>query len=296
MEGRGAIDACTLLLCCHSLLLSFFTRSFSSPLCSKYYSSNSSTYEKNGTIFEIMYGSGPVSGFMSKDNLNMGGLVVKAQEFAEVDVVAGLGMAFLVGKFDGILGMGFNSISVGGVPTVFNNLMDQGLVNSTMFSFFLGAEDGAVGELTLGGYNPQHFEGELTWIPLTSRTYWQTNLNALLLGGQRVSNATKVILDTGTSILAGPSAEVAQIAAAVGATPFPLNPRQFLIDCDLVPSLPPLVVVMGGQKFTLDGEDCQTTTQQPCAAAAAAAAAAAVAAAAAGAHSNGIRCGGSSAI
>jgi len=175
-----------------SLRLHFsFRFSASFRFFSKYYSSNSSTYEKNGTIFEIMYGSGPVSGFMSKDNLDIGGLVV-SQEFAEIDVVAGLGMAFLIGKFDGILGMGFNSISVNNVPTVFNNLMDQGLINSTMFSFFLGAEDGAVGELTLGGYNPQHFEGELTWIPLTSRTYWQTELTALLLGSQRVSNATKV--------------------------------------------------------------------------------------------------------
>ena len=42
--------------------------------------------------------------------------------------------------------------SVHGIPTVFNNLMDQGLINSTMFSFFLSATDGSQGELTLGGY------------------------------------------------------------------------------------------------------------------------------------------------
>jgi saccharopepsin len=71
---------------------------------------NSTTYHKNGSVFEIMYGSGPVSGFLSYDDVNFGGLVAKQQEFAEVNVVSGLGLAFLVGKFDGILGMAFDSI------------------------------------------------------------------------------------------------------------------------------------------------------------------------------------------
>lgn len=39
----------------------------------KYSSAKSSTYVANGTSFDIMYGSGPVSGFQSIDNLNMGG-------------------------------------------------------------------------------------------------------------------------------------------------------------------------------------------------------------------------------
>eukprot|EP01031_Cornospumella_fuschlensis_P019470 gene19470-23862_t len=40
----------------------------------KYNSAASSTYKANGTVFNIEYGSGPVSGFQSVDNLNMGGL------------------------------------------------------------------------------------------------------------------------------------------------------------------------------------------------------------------------------
>jgi hypothetical protein len=48
----------------------------------KYDSSKSSSYIANGTSFDIMYGSGPVSGYQSIDNMNMGSLIVSKQEFA----------------------------------------------------------------------------------------------------------------------------------------------------------------------------------------------------------------------
>ena len=50
---------------------------------------------------------------------------VKNQLFAEIQDVSGLGPAFSIGKFDGIVGMGWNQISVLGIPTVFNNAITQ---------------------------------------------------------------------------------------------------------------------------------------------------------------------------
>jgi len=96
---------------------------------------------------------------------------------AEINVVSGLGLAFLIGHFDGILGMAFETISVDSIPTVYDNMLRQGLVNSTQFGFYLGATDGAQGELTLGGYNRDHFHGELSWVPLIFRTYWANCVN-----------------------------------------------------------------------------------------------------------------------
>jgi hypothetical protein len=96
----------------------------------KYDSSKSSTYIANGTTFHIEYGSGPVSGYESMDALNMGGLVVPDQIFAEVTDVSGLGAAYKMGKFDGILGLAFPVLSVNKVPTAFQNLITHGLVTN----------------------------------------------------------------------------------------------------------------------------------------------------------------------
>jgi len=230
----------------------------------EYNSTLSSTYIKNGSTFSIDYVSGPVSGFLSVDTVTLGGLAIKQQKFAEINVVTGLGLAYDLGKFDGILGMAFQSISVDNIPTVYDNMETQGLVDSSMFGLFLGATDGAVGELMLGGYDSTHFSGELSWVPLISESYWEVELDGLSLGGQRMTNATKAVLDSGTSILAGPSSDVAALAAKCGATPFPLRPSEYLIDCTLVPNLPVIAVILGGVQFTLTGAEYVLNVEGVC--------------------------------
>lgn len=54
-------------------------------------------------------------------------------------------------------------------------MVDQGLVNETVFSFWLNrdtnAEEG--GELVFGGVDPKHFKGEHTFTPVPHKGYWQ---------------------------------------------------------------------------------------------------------------------------
>merc|ERR1719326_1601342 len=64
----------------------------------KYNSAKSSTYVKNGTAFNIRYGSGPVSGIWSNDKVTLGNLEVPKQPFAEVENAKGLGLAYGVGN------------------------------------------------------------------------------------------------------------------------------------------------------------------------------------------------------
>lgn len=66
-----------------------------------------------------------MQGYFSQDSVALGGLTIEGQVFAEITDASGLGAAYKAGHFDGILGLGFDSISVGHVPTPFYNLVEQ---------------------------------------------------------------------------------------------------------------------------------------------------------------------------
>jgi Eukaryotic aspartyl protease len=139
----------------------------------KYDHQVSSTYQQDGQDFEIMYGSGSVSGFFSGDDVILADdLVIEGQRFAEIQDAGGLGIAYSLGKFDGILGLGFTSISIDGTTTPFENLIRQNKVDQPIFAFYLG--DNAPGELTFGGYDSSKFHGELQYVKVRNKAQWDT--------------------------------------------------------------------------------------------------------------------------
>lgn len=175
-------------------------------LHNKYDSSSSSTHKKNGSDFEIRYGSGSLSGFVSQDLLTIGGLQIKKQDFAEATNEPGLAFAF--GRFDGILGLGYNTISVNGIVPPFYNMLDQGLLDQGVFAFYLGdtAKDEAGSEVMFGGVNQDHYKGRLTKLPLRRKAYWEVGLDGISFGKESATlERTGAILDTGTSLITLPS-------------------------------------------------------------------------------------------
>ena len=176
-------------------------------LHTKYDSSASSTYKANGSEFEIRYGSGSLSGFISNDNVQIGDLKIKNQDFAEATSEPGLAFAF--GRFDGIMGLGYDTISVNKIVPPFYNMLDQGMLDEPLFAFYLGNTnngDGDESEATFGGVNPDHYTGKMVKIPLRRKAYWEVDLDAIAFGDATAQLAdTGVILDTGTSLIALPS-------------------------------------------------------------------------------------------
>jgi len=223
----------------------------------RYDHTKSSSYKANGTIFNILYGSGPVSGFFSADTMDLGnGFTVDDYTFAEVNNTKGLGLGFKIGKFDGILGLGWDRIAVNHVKTPFQAVIDGGLVEDQSFSFYLG--NNSVSELVLGGVDPKHYTGEFTNIPLKSEDYWRIGLQGVSVDGTSVdSTTTSAIVDSGTSLLAGPSAVVTKLAKALGAKqvlPFPPFNKEWIIDCAAVEGKK-LSFNLNGKEFVLEGQD-----------------------------------------
>lgn len=71
---------------------------------------SSSTYVPNGEAFYIQYGSGPVSGYLSQDSVNIAGITVANQTFAEVTDVSGLGLAYSFASWSGLCGASCHTI------------------------------------------------------------------------------------------------------------------------------------------------------------------------------------------
>ncbi|KAJ5989447.1 hypothetical protein N7481_004657 [Penicillium waksmanii] len=232
-------------------------------LHSKYDSSSSSTYKKNGTEFAIKYGSGSLSGFVSQDTLKIGDLSVEKQDFAEATEEPGLAFAF--GRFDGILGLGYDTISVNKmVPPVYN-MLNQGLLDEPVFAFYLGDanKEGDNSEATFGGVDKDHYTGELVKIPLRRKAYWEVDLDAITFGDSTAElDNTGVILDTGTSLIALPSTLAELLNKEIGAKKSFTG--QYTVECSARDSLPQLTFTLSGHNFTIGPYDYILEVQGSC--------------------------------
>jgi len=153
------------------------------------------------------------------------------------------GVSFLASKFDGILGMAFQNISADYTPTVFMNMIAQNLVPTPSFSFFLSAGPGQNGStLVLGGIDPQFNTTAFNYVPLINDTYWIVEMDRLGLGNNDYSRPNMAaIIDTGTSVIVGPTDWFLEVTANL-----PLK-----LDCNNTSSYPDFVVTLGGVEYTI---------------------------------------------
>uniref|UniRef100_A0A8C3IX49 pepsin A n=1 Tax=Chrysemys picta bellii TaxID=8478 RepID=A0A8C3IX49_CHRPI len=206
----------------------------------KFNPSDSSTYEATNESLSIQYGSGSMTGFLAYDTI--GGIVDTKQIFGLSETEPGT--AFEYSEFDGILGLAFPSIASSGATPVFDNMMNEGLVSQDLFSVYLSSDEQSGSFVMFGGIDSSYYSGSLNWIPLSAETYWEITMDSITMNGETIacSSGCQAIIDTGTSLLAGPSTGISNIESYIGAS-------DGTISCSAMSSLPNIVFNINGIEF-----------------------------------------------
>ncbi|KIM26783.1 hypothetical protein M408DRAFT_177621 [Serendipita vermifera MAFF 305830] len=178
----------------------------------KYNPSSSSTSKALGKSFSLAYGDGStVSGKQYKDTVKIAGLTSTSQTLGSATQYSD-GFSSANFPADGLMGMGFQSISEYNAPPVFQSLVSQGQTSSGVFAFKL-AQSGS--ELTVGGLNSALYSGSPTYTPVTQEGYWQIQFSSLKVGSTSVVGSTSAIVDSGTTLVIGSTSGVKAFYAKI---------------------------------------------------------------------------------
>jgi len=212
----------------------------------------SHTFEALNHTFAIEYGSGAVRGTYCRDRVDIGGLSLPNFTFAVANDTSGL-RGFEQWGFDGVLGLGFRSITVSDTPTVLESLFALNQLDDPVFGFYLG--DQTDGQLVLGGVDPEHVAGNFTFVNVTDTGFWSVHLEAVRLrrpDSMKLTASRHAIIDSGTSLVVGPTREVKAIAAMLGLTE---DSGVYYVSCYEVVEMPSITFTFGGKEFELSARD-----------------------------------------
>ncbi|XP_032078113.1 pepsin A-like [Thamnophis elegans] len=222
----------------------------SSPACSNHHKFNpqqSSTFQSTSQSVSITYGTGSMTGFLGYDTVQVGGIQVSNQIFGLSQSEPGTFLYY--SPFDGILGLAYPRLSASGATPVFDNMMSEGLVSQDLFSVFLSADDQSGSFVMFGGIDSSYYTGSLNWVPLSAELYWQITVDSITLNGQVIacSGGCQAIVDTGTSLLAGPPNGIASIQNYIGASQN--SNGQYMINCNAINELADIVFTINGIEY-----------------------------------------------
>jgi len=193
----------------------------------------------------ITFGTGEITGDCFSDKIcvgtacSVGALIVSTEE--SVQPFASFG-------FDGVLGLARTSMAQGGAFSMMERLGVNHALHEAMFAVFLSDSDLEESEVTFGGYKEEHMASELFWVDVQqSSGYWEVEIDDITFDTkpQRLCRNCKVAVDTGTSMLAGPTDVINKLSLK-------LNVKD---DCSNYDSLPKLGFIVGNRILDLSPKE-----------------------------------------
>ncbi|GFN96189.1 cathepsin-d [Plakobranchus ocellatus] len=223
----------------------------------KYNGTSSTSYKYVGEAISINYEFASVTGYLSEDTVTIAGKPVRGQVFIEAMHQSD---ALSQNVADGVLGLGFSTLSVAKTPTIIDNMVEQNLLAAPVFSFYLNrkATIGSESMLTLGGTNPAFYKGDFTFIDVSRAKFWQLQMDRVKVGNRAdfyCKQGCPAIVDSGSSVIIGPMEETNDLNKRLGGWEVPQIPGMFTISCSGKTRRPKIEFIFNGKSFSLSGEE-----------------------------------------
>lgn len=198
-------------------------------------------------VVTITFGTGEMSGVYVRDNICLGNGDICCQ----ANFVAATEESdepFSLVPFDGILGLSLPQMAEGPSFSVLDRLAESGVLESSLFGVYFG-NDGEQSEITFGSFKKELMATEMFWSPVTVAGYWQVAMDDITIDNKKLDLCShqkcQVAVDTGTSLLAGPTEVVAALVEKL----------QVSDDCSNLQDLPDLGFIVGDHILNLKAED-----------------------------------------
>jgi saccharopepsin len=77
-------------------------------------------------------------------------------------------------------------------------MIDQGLIDEPVFSFRIGPSEQDGGEAVFGGIDEKHYKGDIKYVPVRRKAYWEVELEKVSFGDDELElENTGAAIDTG---------------------------------------------------------------------------------------------------
>ncbi|KAG1804638.1 acid protease [Suillus subaureus] len=201
-------------------------------------SAKSSTFRNMNKSFSVTYDKGYAAGTVGQDVVQIAGFTISDQAFGVVTTTA---TNFLQNPVTGIFGLAWQSLAVSGVMPFWQALASNGQLSQPLMAFQLTRflNDSQAGKLEPGGSlqwschswrvspsfpgyaNESLYTGTIDYqdLPDGQASYWLQEITSMIVQGKYIpllgGSASYAIIDTGTTLVAGPAAGIAAIYAQI---------------------------------------------------------------------------------
>jgi len=198
-------------------------------------------------VVTITFGTGEISGVFIKDTICIGTICTHGDFVAATEESD---EPFSLVPFDGIFGLSLPQMSEGPHFNIFDCMIRDKVLKENMFAVFFGASDTEESEISFGEYKKSRMASDLFWVPVSNPGYWQVEMQDIAVSNVRMNlcgdgKACQVAVDTGTSLMAGPTDIINSL----------IDKLAVKSDCSNYKKLPDLGFVVGDHILNLKPED-----------------------------------------